>query len=240
MALGDGLGRHLEGHNIVRRLEHIRILKVNLVLGRRDFMMGGLYLELHSFQIHYNIPAHIFRQVNGGHIKIPCHFMGIGSWPSVIIRMEEEKFTLRAHMKGVAHVRRLCRRLLQYISWIPFKRLLIHSVDIADQARHLSLLRTPGKNLKGVQIRVKIHIGLIDADKAFNGRSVEYTPVFQRLRQLSGGNRHIFQHPENVRKLETDKLHILLLHHPDNVILAVFAHFLTPLSSDLRSIFLEL
>ena len=226
VALGDGLGRHFKGHNVIRRLKHIRILKIDLMLAWGDLVMGGFHLKFHGFQIQHNIPAHIFRQVDGGHVKISRRLMGIGGRPPIVVRMEQEKLALRPHLEGIAHLLCLLCRLAQHIPGISLKRLLVYAVDVADQPGHLALLRTPWKDLKGVQIRIKIHIRFFDTHKALDGGAVKNTPVFQRLRQLSHCNRHIFQHAENIRKLQADELYIFLLCHPDNILPAVLAHTL--------------
>ena len=232
MALGNGLGRHFEGHDIVCRPECLGVLEINLVLGRRDLVVAGLHLKAHILQIQHNIPAHIFRQVNRRNIKIPCHLVGLGGGPPLLVGVEQEEFTLRPHLEGISHG--LCpgHGLPQHITGITRKGRAVRIVHVADQAGHLSLLGTPGKYLKGIKIRIEVHIGLINPHKALDGGAVKHTLVIQGLLQLAGRNCHIFQLSKYIRKLKADELHILLPGHTDNIILVVSAHLFSPFPPD--------
>ena len=230
VALCNGLGRHLKGHNVIRCLQGICILQINLMLARSDLMMAGFHLKSHLLQGQHNIPAYIFSQINGRYVKISGPLVGLCCRAPLFIGVKKEKLTLRPHLEHIPHIRRPFDSPLQHIAGIPLKWCAVRIVHVADQPCHSALLRSPWKDLKGVQIRMKVHIRLIDPHKALNGGTIKHTPVIQGLRQLSGRDRHIFKHPENIRKLKTYKLHILLFHYTDNVISAVFAHHSTVLS----------
>ena len=79
----------------------------------------------------------------------------------VVIRMEEEKLTLRAYIHRISHLRRLGDRLFQHISRVHLIRRSVRAVHVADQSRHLALLRSPREDLKGAQIRIQIHIRIL-------------------------------------------------------------------------------
>ena len=110
----------------------------------------------------------------------------------------------------------------------------------ANNAKH-DTVDIPASNMKKAIAQILLDEGyiksfqVVEDGKQGNIRVVlKYgqgkSPVIQGLRQLSGRDRHIFKHPENIRKLKTYKLHILLFHYTDNVISAVFAHHSTVLS----------
>ena len=232
VALGNGLGRHLEGHNIVRRTQHVLILEINLVLGRGDLMVGGFHLKSHVLQIQHNVPAHVLRQVDGRHVKIPGRLVGLGGGTALLVGVEQEKLALRANVEHVPHLLRPLHGALQHKTRVPDKGLLIHAVHVADQARHLALLGPPGEYLKGVQVGIQVHVGLVDPHKALDGGAVEHAAVVQGFPKLAGRDGHIFQHSEDIRKLQTDEFHILLLRKADYIFLTVFAHCFLPFSSE--------
>ena len=232
VALGNGLGRHLEGHDIVRRAQHVLVLEIDLVLGRGDLMVGGFHLESHVLQIQHNVPAHVLRQVDGRHVEIPGRLVGLGGGTALLVGVEQEKLALRSNVEHVPHLLRPLHGALQHIARVPDKGLLIHAVHVADQARHLALLRPPGEYLKGVQVGIQVHVGLVDPHKALDGGAVEHAAVVQRFLKLAGRDSHIFQHSEDIRKLQTDEFHILLLRKADYIFLTVFAHCFLPFSSE--------
>ena len=229
MALCYGLCRHLKGHDIVRSPKRVRVLEINLMLGRRNLMMAGLHLKSHLLQVQHNIPADIFRQVNGRHVKISRHLMCAGSGPSLLVRVKEKEFTFRTHIEHISHVLRPLDSPFEHIPRIAGKRGPVRVIHVADKPGHLALLGPPRKDLKGIQIRIQVHIRLVNPHKPFNGRSVKHAAVIQCLFKLAGSDGHILKHSEDIRKLEADKLHILLFHHTHDVLFTVFAHNNLPL-----------
>ena len=104
MTLGNGFHRHLERKNIIRRSKSFLILKIHLMLGRGDLMVGRLNLKPHPLQVQYDIPPHIFCQINGAYVKVSCRLMGIGGRLSFLVCMEQEEFTFRSYIKIVTHI----------------------------------------------------------------------------------------------------------------------------------------
>ena len=229
MALCYGFGSHLKGHDIIRGPKRIRILEINLVLGRRNLMMAGLHPKPHLLQVQHNIPSDIFRQVNGGHVKISRHLMCAGGGPPLLVRVKEKEFTFRPHIEHISHVLRPLYSPFEHISWVAGKRGSIRVIHVADKPGHLALLRPPRKHLKGIQIRIQVHIRLVNPHKTFNGRAVKHAAVIQCLFKLAGSDGHILKHSEDIRKLEADKLHILIFHHTHDILFTVFAHINLPL-----------
>ena len=154
-------------------------------------MMGGFHFKAHVLQVQHNIPAHILRQVQGAHVKKSRHLVGIRGGPSVLIGVKQKELTFRACLEGISHVQGLPGDPAHHISGVPFKRLPAGPVHVADEPCHLPLLGPPGKDLKGIQIRVQVHIRLLNPHKPLNGRTVEHTAVVQSLPQLTGSNGNI-------------------------------------------------
>ena len=62
------------------------------------------------------------------------------------------------------------------------------------------------------------------ADKTFNRRGINDTPVIHGFRKLSRRNSNILHRTEHIGKLKTDKFHILFLHNIQNLLPAVSFH----------------
>ena len=104
MALGNGLGCHLKSHNVICCLKTFCILQIDLMLGRSNLMVACFHLKAHIFQIEHNISAHIFPKINRGNVKIAGSLMRLGSRPSLFVRVEQEKFTLRSNLERISHI----------------------------------------------------------------------------------------------------------------------------------------
>ena len=142
----------------------------------------------------------------------------------MFVCVEEEKFALRAYIKGITHVGRLLQRFAQDIARIALKRLSILFVYVADQARNLSVLRMPRQQAERVEIWPQIHVGLLDAHKAFNGGTVEHALVIQRFPRLATRNGNILQRAENIGELQANEFHVVFLENAKDVFLGVFGH----------------
>ena len=140
---------------------------------------------------------------------------------SIIISMEQEKFTFRSYIQTISLIRCFLFCFSENVTWIAFKRLPVSGIHITDNTRYFSLLRAPWKDCKSVQIRIQIHIRFLHTNKTFNCRTVKHAFVIQRFFKLTSGNRHIFQRSKNVGKLKTDKFNILFLYHSNDVSLRV-------------------
>ena len=99
-----GSDGQLVGHQTIGCLQRLSIFKINLMLSGGCFMMGSFYLVTHFFQRKNHIPSEIFSRVHGTHIKITGFFVSTYLRSTVLIRLKQEKFQLRSHIKGIAHV----------------------------------------------------------------------------------------------------------------------------------------
>jgi hypothetical protein len=94
----------------------------------------------------------------------------------------------------------------------------------ANQSGHLSLLWTPRKYGKGIEIRIQKHIGFLSADKALDGRSVKHVLIVQCPLQIISGNGNILQCAENICKLQADEFHVLFVYKLQNVLSGIVRH----------------
>ncbi len=123
--------------------------------------------------------------------------------------MEQEKLTFRPNLKMISQLFRFPYGTFQNISWVSLERIPVWPVNIANEPCHLSPLRPPWENLPCAKIRIKIHIRFLNPHKPFYRRAVKHTLIVQCLFQLAGCNRHIFQIPKHIGKLQPDKFYIL-------------------------------
>ena len=200
-------------------VKSLLVLEVDLVLALGALVVGGLDLKVHSLQRHTDLPPGGFAVIQRAQIEVASLIVGLGGGLSLVIGLEQEKLCFRPHVESLkAHISGLLDGPLQNIAGIPGKRRPVGVVHVTDQPGHLFVQRPPGKDAEGLQIRIKILVGLIDTDKALDGGAVKHTLIVYRLLNLGGGNGHVFQLAENIRKLEANKFDILLPDHTDDIL----------------------
>ena len=138
--------------------------------------------------------------------------------------MIQEEFAFRSYIERVSHGFRLAYDLLQHITGISLITASIRAVHITDQTRHLALLGSPRKCSKSAVIRVQIHITLFHPHKSFHWGTVKHYFVIQSIFQMTGSDRKVLHISKQVGKLESDKLHIFVFHHFQNIFFRVFTH----------------
>ena len=222
--LRQRLDRQLERHDVVRGRQRVRILKVDLVLALRHFVVRRLDLKAHLLQRKADLAPRSLAVIQRPQIEIARLVARLRRRLALLVRLEQEKLALRAHVEAVAHVRRLLQHALEHPARIAHERRSVRIVHVADQPRHLPLLRTPRQHHERIQIRIQVLVRLVDAHKSFDRASVNHDLVVHRLLDLRCRDRHILQLAEDVRKLHPDKFHVPFLHQPDDVFLAVLAH----------------
>ena len=221
-AMGHGLDRQLEGHDVIRGTQGIGILKIDLVLAGSHFMVAGLDLKAHVLQSQADLPAGDLSGIHGAQIKIAGLIVGLGSGFAVLIGTEQEELRLGAHIESVvAHIGGTLQYPLEHAAGIAHKGAAVRVMHIADEPRHLAVLAVPGKDDKGIQIGIQVLVGLINADKALDGGAVKHDLIVDRLFDLRGGNGHIFQLAENIGKLQANELHIFFPDNTNNIFFGV-------------------
>lgn len=199
-------------------------MKINLMLCSRLFMMGGFYHKSHILQRQHHVASRIFPQIYRPHIKISGALMGQGCRRPVLVCMEQEKFALRPYVKGVSHLFCFLQDPLKYMSWITFQYRAVSLVNVTDQAGHFSLLRSPRKRCKRIQIRIQVHVRILHPGKSFDRRAVKHTLVVQRTLKLACCHCHILKCAENISKLKPDKSYILFFYHLKNFVSRIAFH----------------
>ena len=88
MTLCDGLYCHFKSHDVVRCSQTLGVFQIDLMLSRRQLMVGCFHLDVHILQVQNNITAHIFSQVDGAYVKIAGILMGVRSREPLFIGVE--------------------------------------------------------------------------------------------------------------------------------------------------------
>ena len=133
---------------------------------------------------------------------------------AIVICVEQEKFTFRVQLECIAQIFRFLYRPLQNLPGARRIFLAVFHAYIAQKPRHLSLLWAPGQYIKSIKIRFQVKVCLLSSVKTLQRCHVNRTAVFHRLYKAAGRNRNIFQIAKHIRKLQTDKLYILVFHNP--------------------------
>ena len=148
-------------------------------------MVRRLHLKAHILQRQHNIAPCILTVIKRSHIKKSCLLIGICRGSAILICIKQKELTLRPHFKGISHLGSFPQRFLEDITAVTLKRSAVCAVYIADKARHFSLLGSPWKDCKRVQVRIQKHVRIVRGQHALDKRTVKHTVVAQRLFKLA-------------------------------------------------------
>ena len=189
-----------------------------------DLVMGSFDFKTHLLQRHADFTASAFAVIQRTKIEVTGFIAGFGSRATLFVRLEQEKLAFRADVEGISHIRCFLQNLLQHAAGISDKGGAVGIVYIADQARNPSVLRPPGQNGEGIQIRIQVLVALLNAGEAFDGAAVDHDLVVYGLLNLACSDCHILELTEDIGKLHADKFHIAILDHFDDVFSGILTH----------------
>src|SRR5207302_3872657 len=133
-----------------------------------------------------------------------------------------------------AHALHPLERAAEDVARVAFVRLAVRRDDVADHPRDLRLALLPRHQLKGLGIRNRDHVGLLDRVEARDRRAVEAHPIVESALDLVRGDREALQVAFDVREPEEDELDALLLHPLEDVLARVLARRRPVPALDLR------
>ena len=166
--------------------DRVGILEVDFMLPFGDLVMGRFDLKAHFFQGFDNGAAAFDPAVIGFNIKITGDVVGDGGGTTFFVPAEEEELALGADVHGVTEFFGFFHNPLQVATGAAIKGGSVRFVNIADDTGGVAaVLFAPGENDKGVIIRFEVHIGFVDANKTFNGRTVEHDLAIQGFFNLT-------------------------------------------------------
>ncbi|OPY27049.1 MAG: hypothetical protein A4E28_02184 [Methanocella sp. PtaU1.Bin125] len=214
----------LEGRHAVRRSERVAVLEVDLVLALPDFVVGRLDLEPHVLQRHDHGPAHLVAQVHGREVEIAALVLGLYRRTAIFSPLEQVELRLRASVHHEPGLLGLLDDPLQVDPRIARERLATGQVHVADEPGHIAILALPRDERERVEIRLQVHVRLLNPDKPLDRRAVKHDITVQRLLKLTDRQRHVLRSAENIRKLELDKFDLELFRPLQNSLLCHFTH----------------
>ncbi|MPM90430.1 hypothetical protein SDC9_137551 [bioreactor metagenome] len=174
--LGDDFDRHFKGHDVVGRFERVGVFKVDLVLAGRHLVVGGLDFKAHVFQRDADFSSGGLAMIQRPQIKIARLVVGLGGGLTRVVGLKQEELAFGADVKGVKpHVCCFFERTFEYVARISHKRGTVCIVYVTDEAGGLAVRALlPWEYREGIQVRVEVLVGLVDADKPLDGRTVKH------------------------------------------------------------------
>ena len=220
----NGANCQPEGHNVISSLQRLIVVKINFMLGRCFLMMRSLDFKSHILQIHYNVASGILAKIQRTDIKKSCLLLSLSGRHCIFVCIKQEEFTFRLNFQRIPKLLCLRHRALQCQPGVSFVRQSVRAINITQHAGYFSLLRSPWENFKGRQIWIQIHIRLFHAHKTAYGRPIKHAFMIQCLLDLACSNSRIFKIAKHIRKLQSDKFHILFFYQSEYVFLCVMIH----------------
>ena len=205
-AAGDIAHDELEGREVVGGGQRVGIPEVDLVLPGGHLVVGGLNLEAHLHQLLDDDAPDLLTAVDRPQVEVRRGVMGDGGRRPIGRLLEQKELSLtpghhrKAQLAGPLDLALECR------TRAPGKRLLVRSVDVAEQPGHASTLVFVGQNPERVQIRLEQHVGFFDPDEAFDRRSIEHDLTVERLLELAARHLDVLVDSEDVGELEADEV----------------------------------
>jgi len=139
--------------------------------------------------------------------------------------LNRKKLQLGADIIDQAQLRAILQHGLQHIARVARERLAVGREDIADHPRGGKTgALIPRDDRKCFQIGHEEHIALGDPRKALDRGAVEPDAVIQAIRQLGDRDGDIFDHTDDIGKLQADELNLLVFDSCENIV-RVERHF---------------
>ena len=215
-ALGqrDLLDHHPEGHDVVGRGQRVGVAQVDLLLARAALVVGELHRDAHLLQHGDGLAPEVAAQALRGVVEV-ARVVDRGRRLTGDQRvLEQEELDLGVGVEGEPQVGRLLQRPLQHVPGIGVGRRTVGHRDVAEHPRRGRLAVPPGQHLERGRVGVRDHVGLVDPGEALDRRAVETHALGEGPLELSRGDRHRLQEPENVGKPHADESHVPLFDRP--------------------------
>ena len=123
------------------------------MLAVRDFMVRGLNLEAHPLEHIDDRAPRILAEICGCEIEVRPDVVRDSRWLFIRPRLEHEELGFHPRVHRIAGRSGSREYFFQHASWITRKRVAIGSIDIANQSGNVTILLTPGKDLKRAEVR---------------------------------------------------------------------------------------
>jgi hypothetical protein len=200
--LGDRLQRELEGDRVVRGLQRIGVLEVDLVLARGHLVMGRLHPDAERLEGVDHVVPDGTREVRA-EVEVAGLVVGQRLDGAVVGAAEQEELQLRPHVHDVAQLLRPLHLAAEDEARVAGKRLAAWREHVADHPGGLAL--RPRDLGEGPHVRHEVLVALGDPGEALDRRAVEPGAVADRALELVDRDRHRLDDAHDVGELELDE-----------------------------------
>ncbi len=206
MLLGNGLQRELEGDRVVRGLERVGVLEVDLMLAGGDLVVGGLHADPERLERVDHVLAHFLGEI-GREVEVAGLIVGQRLDRPVGSAAEQEELQLGTHVDDVAELARPLDLAAEDPARIADERLAARREDIADDTGGPARAGTalPRDLGEGRHVRHEVLIALGDPGESLDRRAIEPGPVGHGALELVNRDRDRLDVPDDVRELELDE-----------------------------------
>ena len=180
--------------------------EVNLVLARCSFLMARFDGYAQLFERKHGLPSQISGLVGGVLPEVASTILGA----SALRILEVEVFDLRPHIVCIAELRSAGEIAPEHGAGVALMRFVVGRDNVTKHPCNGILARAPRQHAEGVWVRKRVHVTLVRAHEALDGRPVEAHPASKRMLEFFDRDGKPLQVAQNVRKPEPYKLDIIL------------------------------
>ncbi len=193
--LRDLLDDEAVREHVVRHVERVRVVDVDLVLGRADLVMVVLDRDPHRLERPDRVAADSGRRVHRRLREVAALVERLGA----VLVLEQEVLRLRADVERVeAHRLHAVERASEREARVAVIRLAVRRDDVADHPA----FQPVRQNAEGGRIGDRDHVRLLDRVEARDRRAVEAHAVVEGARQLAPRDREALQMPLEIGEPE--------------------------------------
>ena len=204
--LRDRLQGELERDRIVRGLQRVGVLEIDLVLAGRDLVMSGLDPDAERLESVDHVLADLLGKISR-EVEVARLVMRQRLDRAVVAAPEEEELELRPGVHDIAELLRALDLAAEDAARVTDERLAIRGEHVADDP---SRAPRPGSRLprdlaEGGHVRHQVLVALGDPGEALDRAAVEPRAVADRALELMDRDRDRLDEAEDVGELELDE-----------------------------------
>ncbi len=206
-----GFDDPLEGNEIIRRFERVRVAEIDFVLAGPLLVVRGFRLDAHFLERQADLTADVFRLVQRCDVEIFAVVVRDGGRVPGLVHLEQVELAGGAHRDRIARLARALERLTQHMAAVTLERAAVRILDVAVEADDAALRRAPRQNGQRGRIGEEQQIAVVHVQKAAQRGGVEVDAVLKGAHQLGRHDGDILLVAQNIAEGETDELDVVLL-----------------------------
>ena len=221
MGHGDFLDRKAGGHHVVRHGEGVVVPEDDLVLARRDLVVGGLDGDPEVLEVVDRRPSVLLGDVQGREVEVAAAVEHDRLGRAVL---EVEELHLRADVEPVPVVGRGAQRAFEHVARVAFEGSAVRAGDVAEHAGDV-LLCPPGDHLEGTRVGSGDHVGFLDPGVPVDRGAIERHALLEGALEFRRVDRHRLQESLDIGEPQPDEPDLPLCNGLEDVLgLSVTTH----------------